>query len=274
MVGPGTPLRELCAQLVWSLAQLEDLRIRSVEITVDGEPLDLEDVPREQTTDDWAAFDPDATSLETVGHYLDLTGALRTADTGEPAPGPAGAPGYGLASAAVSADARDGSLSSLVGVRQEFDGAVLLTGRYGGDLAPLLRGATFSAPTVAATRPEVWVVRDGAEIVRVPAGVPQAAPQAVNAPTLAGLGRAQVLELSPDGTRVAVVIAGALGPRLHVGTVVRSDEAGVAVRDLLPVAPTLSAVLDVAWRSAGQLWVLAGDPGRSSRTRSASTAGA
>ena len=34
----------------------------------------------------------------------------------------------------------------------------------------MLNGATLSAPTVAATRSEAWVVRDGTAVVRVPAG--------------------------------------------------------------------------------------------------------
>ncbi|RBY80019.1 hypothetical protein DQ239_02690 [Blastococcus sp. TF02-09] len=253
-----TPLRELSAQLVWSLTRLDDLVIRSVVITLDGEPLPLDGVPLEQTTDDWTAFDPDATPLETVGHYLDA-GLLRTVEDGAPAPGPAGSSGYGLSSAAVSADARTGELTFLAGVRPEAGQATLLAGPYGGELAPVLTARTLSAPTVAAIRPEVWVVRDGVEIVRVPAG---SRPQAVSAPTLAGLGRAQLIELSPDGVRVAVVVTDPQGvPRLHVGTVVRSEEGGVAVRDLPQVAPTLSPVVDVAWRSNGELWVLAGDPG-------------
>jgi len=253
-----TPLRELSAQLVWSLTRLDDLTIRSVVITLEGEPLPLDGVPVEQTTDDWTAFDPDATPLETVGHYLDA-GLLRTVEDGAPVPGPAGNGGYGLSSAAVSADARTGELTFLAGVRPEAGQSSLLAGPYGGELAPVLTGRTLSAPTVAATRPEVWVVRDGTEIVRVPAG---GRPQAVSAPTLAGLGRAQVIELSPDGVRVAVAVTDLEGvTRLHVGTVVRNQEGGVAVRDLPEVAPTLSPVVDAAWRSNGELWVLAGDPG-------------
>lgn len=257
-VGTTTPLRELSAQLVWSLTRLDDLTIRSVVITLDGEPLPLDGVPLEQTTDDWTAFDPDATPLETVGHYLDA-GLLRTVEDGAEVAGPNGTGYSGLSSAAVSADARTGELTFLAGVRPELGRSTLLAGPYGGELVEVLSGQTLSAPTVAATRPEVWVVRDGTEIVRVPAG---SRPQAVSAPTLAGLGQALVIELSPDGVRVAVVVTDLEGvPRLHVGTVVRNEEGGVAVRDLPQVAPTLSPVVDVAWRSNGELWVLAGDPG-------------
>ncbi len=257
VVEPGTPLREICAQVVWTLTQLEDLGIRSVEITVDGEPLPLEGVPAEQTTDDWQDFDPDASPLQTVGHYLDAAGALRTVTEGLPAPGPA----TGLSSAAVVADDRTGDLAFTVGVRPEpGGGSTLLAGLYGGELGPVpgLGVRTFSAPTVAAHRQEVWVVRDGTEIVRVPL---RDLPRPVSTPSLPSLGRAQSIELSPDGVRVAVIVAGPRGPQLHVGTVVRSEGEEVEIRDFSAVAPTVSPVIDVAWRSSSELWVLAGDQG-------------
>ena len=257
VVDPATPLREMCAQLVWTLTQLEDVGIRAVEITADGEPLDCGDVPRQQTTDDWTVFDPDASPLPAVGHYLDA-GALRRVTDGQPAPGPAGQPGAGLASAAVSADPRTGELTFLVGVRPEAGGAGLVRGRYDGELLPVLPpGGSLTAPTVAATSREVWVVRNGVEIVRVPEDGP---PQGVSAPTLAASGRTvQTIELSPDGVRLAVVAADPQGVRrLYVGTVVREPQ--LSVPDLIEVTPGLTSVLDVAWRSPGELWILAGQP--------------
>jgi hypothetical protein len=80
----------------------------------------------------------------------------------------------------------------------------------------------------------------------------------VAAPTLPGLGRAQVLELSPDGVRAALVVDGPDGPTLFVGTVVRAEDGTVALRDLRAIAPSLSQVVDVAWRDSEQLIVLAG----------------
>ncbi|MGY1690015.1 LpqB family beta-propeller domain-containing protein [Geodermatophilus sp. SYSU D01105] len=245
-------LSQLSAQLVWSL---EPLTVRSVEILVDGEPLGLDGVPVEQTVDTWAAFDPDAVPVDAVGHYID-GGALRTVDAA-PVPGPAGTGAYRLTSAAVSS-ARTGELGEMVGVTDAEGQATLLAGPYGGDLTPVLSGGTLSVPTVAATRAEFWVVRDGGAVVRVPAG---GTAQPVNAPTLPGLGRATVLQLSPDGVRAAVVVENGQRESLYVGTVVRSDEGPVALRDLREVAPTLSSVVDVAWRTAGSLLVLAGDAG-------------
>ncbi|MBW8766501.1 MAG: GerMN domain-containing protein [Geodermatophilales bacterium] len=252
---PVPVLSEICAQVVWTLQQLRP--IRTVRILVDGEPVEVDGVPTDQTVEDWTSFDPDAVPVDAVGHYVDA-GALRTVTTGEAAPGPAGAGAYGLASAAVSADPRSGGLSFTAGVHAEAGRATLLAGPYGGDLAPVLSGATLTAPSVAATRSEAWVVRDGTDVVRVPDGGP---PQAVNAPTLAGLGLAEVLKLSPDGVRAALVVDGPKGPTLYVGTVVRAEDGGVALRDLREVAPTLSQVADVTWRDSGTLLVLAGDAG-------------
>ncbi|WP_346619965.1 LpqB family beta-propeller domain-containing protein [Blastococcus montanus] len=250
-------LDEISAQLVWSLQQLSRPRISNVVVLLDGEPVTPDGVPRRQATEDWASFAPDAVPVDSVGHYLE-GGALRTVPAGEPVPGPAGTGEYGLGSAAVAADTASGRLSFLTGVRSDPSGDTLLAGDYGGQLAPALTAGTLSAPTVAATRTEAWVVRDGTEVVRVPAGGP---PQAVTAPTLAGLGRADVLQLSPDGVRAAVVIEGTDGRRLYVGTVVRSEDGAVVLRDLRNIAPTLAGVIDVGWRDSGNLLVLAGDEG-------------
>jgi hypothetical protein len=248
---PPPLLSEICAQLVWTLQQL---RIRTVVVRVDGEEVDLEGVPAEQTVDDWASFDPDAVPVDAVGHYVS-GGALRTVTAGEPVPGPAGTGVYGLRSAAVAVDTRTGELSFLVGVHADQSGATLLAGPYGGELVSVLTATTLSAPSVAATREEAWVVRDGTSVVRVQAGAP---PQAVNAPTLPGLGPATVLRLSPDGVRAVVVVDGPGGPSLYVGTVVRAGDGSVALRDLREIAPSLSQVADVTWRDSGTLLVLAG----------------
>ncbi|MCZ2829706.1 LpqB family beta-propeller domain-containing protein [Modestobacter sp. VKM Ac-2986] len=246
-------------QLVWSLQQ-DQLGLQTVEVLRDGQSLGLSGVPDRQTRADWPALDPDAAPPNAVGHYL-ADGGLRRASDGTPSPGPAGTPGYGLSSAAVSVDPRTGQLGLTAGVSTINSPtgapAALFAGPYGGDLAWVLDGASFTAPTTPGTRSEVWTVRNGTEVVRLPAG---GQPQAVSAPTLAGLGRATTFQLSPDGVRAAVVIEGPDGGRLYVGTVVRAADA-VSVRDLRSIAPSVRQVVDVAWRNAGLLMVLAGDPG-------------
>ncbi|MCZ2859590.1 LpqB family beta-propeller domain-containing protein [Blastococcus sp. VKM Ac-2987] len=254
---PAPLLAEISAQLVWNLQQLDRPRISNVVVLLDGEPVTPAGVPVQQTVEDWASFDPDAAPVDGVGHYIDA-GAVKTVAEGQPVPGPAGTGEYGLTSAAIAADSASGQLSFLTGVRTDAGGATLLAGDYGGGLTEVLRAGTLSAPTVAATRTEAWVVRDGAELVRIPKGGP---PQPVAAPTLPGLGRTEVLQLSPDGVRAAVVVDGPQGRRLHVGTVVRSEDGAVVLRDLRNVAPTLAGVIDVGWRDSGNLLVLAGDEG-------------
>jgi hypothetical protein len=254
---PSPMLSEVSAQLVWTLTQLRSVTIRSVEVRIEGEPIDVDDVPDEQTRDHWTGLDPEAVPLETVGHYLQA-GALHTVTTGEPTPGPAGTGVYGLTDAAVSIDDASGDLSFLVGVRADAGGATLLAGPYAGDLAPVLNAARLSSPTVATTRSEAWVVRDGTSVVRVQAG---GSPQAVTAPTLPGLGMTEVLRLSPDGVRAALVVEGPGGRSLYIGTVVRAEDGSVALRDFRAITPELSRVVDVAWRDGGSLLVLAADPG-------------
>ena len=245
-----TQAAALSGQLVWSLAQLA---VRTVRITLDGQPLAVDGEPDQQTVDDWSGLDPDATPVDSVGHFL-TGGALRTID-GQPAPGPAGAGAYPLVSASVSADPRTGALTTLAGVTGG-PAATLLAGPYGGELLPVLTAASLTQPTVATTRQELWTVRDGREVIRLPAG---GAPQVVDAGALTARGVTTAFQLSPDGVRVAAVVTAPGGaPQLLVGTVVRTD-AGVALTNLRTLAPGLSGVAGVAWRSASTLMVLADD---------------
>jgi len=249
-------LEAVSAQLTWSLSQLD---VNSVQLLRDGQALGLPDLPEAQSTADWAALDPDVAPVGAVGHYL-ADGGLRLAADSSPTPGPAGAGVYGLSSAAVAVDDRTSELGLMAGVSTTVSPsglpATLYAGPYDGDLAPVLTGNSFTEPTTAGTRPEVWTVRDGTEVVRVPTG---GSAQTVNATTMAGLGRATGFQLSPDGVRAAVTIQGAEGGQVYVGTVVR-DEDTVSVRDLRSIAPTVRQVVDVAWRNAGSLMLLAGDP--------------
>ena len=192
-----------------------------------------------------------------MGHYVS-GGALRTVTRGNPCPGRRGRARTGSPPPRCPPTRARASCPSSWGAGRIPGGATLLAGPYGGELAEILPGRTFSVPSVAATREEAWVVRDGTTVVRVQAGAP---PQAVSAPTLPGLGLATALRLSPDGVRAAVVVEGPEGLALYVGTVVRADDGSVALRDLRDVAPSLSQVSDVAWRDSDTLLVLAGDAG-------------
>ena len=252
---PEPPLDLISAQLVWSL---EQIGIRSVEVLVEGDPVVLPQTPRAQTTDDYASFDPEAVPVDAVGHYVDDAGALRTAEQGEPAPGPAGEGAYRLRSAAVVADSTSGELTYMVGVGPSEGGLQMVAGTYGEALSAVLtNGEEFTEPSAAATRSEVWTVRDGTDVVRV---LPDATPQPVTASSLGDLGSVQALQLSPDGVRAALVIDGPSGPVLYLGTVARGAENAVALRDVREVNGALEDPVDVTSRSSDTLMVLADDP--------------
>ena len=222
-----------------------------MQIRVDGEVVQFDDIPAQQTVDDWVSFDPNAVPVNSVAHYVQDS-AVRVVSSGERVPGMAGDGTRRLTSAAVKIDPRTGELNFLAGVGSDGSGQQLWAGPYGGTLASVLNGETLTAPTVAATRAEIWVVRNGREVFLVQSGGP---PRQVDATTLpAGT---EVLQLSPDGVRAAVVADSVLS----VGTVVRDEEGAVALRDLRPIAPTLTQVVDVAWRDSEEMIVLAGGAG-------------
>jgi hypothetical protein len=244
---PAPVLSEICAQIVWTLAQLS---LDDIEIIIDGQPVDIDGVPTAQNTGDWESFDPDGVPVGAVGHYVS-GGGVRTANDGKPVPGAAGTAKYAVTSAAVATDPKSGDPDTMAVVSTAGGRATLRVGQYGKDLSAVLAGHTLTAPTVAATREEFWVVKDGAAVYRVSAG---GQPQGVTAPSLPGLGQVSSLRLSPDGVRAALVVDGTI----YVGTVVRSDD-GVALRNLQGIAPSLTLVSDVAWATSATLLVLAGD---------------
>ncbi len=239
-------LERLSAQLVWTLKQLS---ITQLTLRSDGQLVSVPGVGGVQGADDWQSYDPDFVPANAVGHFLDQ-GAVWT-DEGRRIPGPAGAGTYALSSAGASAEQ-----TTLAGVRTSSSGATLLVGSYGGTLSPVFTGQSFSAPTWVESTQEVWVVRNGNEVVRVPAGAP---PQVVATSDLVGIGTIRALQMSRDGTRAAVVIGADGAADLYIARVARSGST-VQLSGFTQLATALSDVVDVAWATATQLLLLATDP--------------
>lgn len=239
-----TSLQGLSAQLVWTLRQVS---ITELTLRSDGQILTVPGVGTAQTGNDWQSYDPNAVPVDDVGHFVSQ-GALLTVE-GQPVPGPAGTGAYRLASVGVSS-----GLEFVAGVALASGGASLLIGEYGGTLAPVLSGTSFSSPAWVARQQEVWTVRNGTEVVRVPVG---AAPQTVNTENLLGLGPIRALRVARDGTRVTIV-AGEPGA-VYVGQVIRSGST-VTLAGFTPLFTGLGNTTDVAWATATQLLFLAVDP--------------
>ena len=247
-----------------------------MEIRVDGEPVDIDGVPAQQTVEDWAAFDPDAVPLDAVGHYLS-GGALHTVTDGRAGARTGRAPGaYGLSSAAVSADPRTGELSFLAGVRSDAGGATLFAGPYDGELARRAhrRDAQRAHASRRPGRRPGWC----ATAPTWSACRPAAAPQAVSAPTL-HRARPRRRAAAVAGRRPRGAGRGRARPAAAStsGTVVRAEDGSVELRDLRDDRPV--AVPGRRRRVAGQRQPARARRRRSARTgscptRSASTAGA
>lgn len=245
-------LQGLSAQLVWTLKQVS---VTELTLRGDGQPLVVPGVSEPQSSTDWASYDPDTLSVDDVGHFVSQ-GALFT-DAGTPIAGPAGAGGYGLIAAGVSS-----GLGVAAGVAPTPDGVDLLLGPYGGELAPVLGAASFTAPSVVSRQQELWTVRDGAEVVRVAF---DGTAQTVTVSGLPNTAPIKSLRVSRDGTRVAVVIGGAGSGELYVGNVVRGLSA-VTLGGFVQLYTGLRNASDVAWATATQLLFLAVDPA-DSRTK-------
>ncbi len=239
-------LQGLSAQLIWTLKQLS---IAQLTLRSDGQLLTVPGVGGVQGVDDWQSYDPDFVPANAVGHYLS-EGAVWTAE-GQRIPGPAGEGAYALAAAGASAEQ-----TRLAGVSNSAAGSTLLIGDYGGVLAPALTGQSFTSPAWAEPTQEVWTVRDGSEVVRVPAG---AQPQVVTTSDLGDRGPIRALKLSRDGTRAAVVVGRAGAAGLYVARVARTGST-VQLSGFRPLAAGLRDVVDVAWATSTQLLFLASDP--------------
>ena len=203
---------------------------------------------------------PTPVPVDAVGHYLS-GGALRTVDHGR-----AGAragrrrASTGSSSAAVSADAAHrGAVLPRRGSRRRGGRRRCCAGPYGGDLDAgadrRRRSARRPSPPPAseagwcATAPRSSACRPAARPRRStrPRWPGWAGPTCCGSrPTACG---------PPRGRRAG-------RPRLYVGTVVRARTAAWSCATCAPIAPTLSQVVDVAWRDSGELLVLAGDAGR------------
>lgn len=236
----------LSAQLVWTLRMLPG--VNRVRISNDGEP--LPGVNEVQGVNDWEAYDPDVIPVNSVGHFIHNGGLWR--DDGSPIPGPAGGDGYGLTSAGVSL-----TQEYLAGVQSTDTGARLLVGPYGGELSLVdLVAQTLTAPTWGGYADEVWTVRDGVDVLRVPVS---GEPEVVPAPQLAGLGKVSVLRLSRDGTRaVAVIVAPNGRSSVYIGRVVQENDSR-RIEGFTAIAPSFDSVSDACWYDSGTVYVVAKD---------------
>jgi hypothetical protein len=193
------------AQLIWTLAR-SDVNGPYL-INVDGAPLDDRFVDGWKATD-VAATDPGAVDGASAGVHALMGGSLMVLDGQQAArlPGSFGTM-TDLRAATISRSGRD--VAAVAGPPDAA--ASLWIGPNDGQAVQATDGRTLSRPSWALDR-AVWVVVDGNSVVRVireeASGQPALIPVDSAAVTSRYPGSISELQVSRDGTRVAMVIEG------------------------------------------------------------------
>ncbi|WP_106350592.1 LpqB family beta-propeller domain-containing protein [Antricoccus suffuscus] len=243
----GAQLKALSAQILWTL---RDLNVKAVRITNDGQPIDVPGVAAVQSVSDWESYDPDAVPVDLSVFYVADGRVLN--GQGAAVAGNAGTGALGVTSASLSVDGTEmAAVGTATGV------PTLYVGPAGSDLVPVALPDTVSLtqPTWGAANDEVWMVRNGNTIVRVPT---KGQPAIVTPGSLGDISSISSLRLSRDGTRVAMVATVPSGSRLFLATVVRSPD-GVTITEPMMLSPTVE-VTETAWSTARTLVVFGRGP--------------
>ena len=176
--------------------------------------------------------------------------------SGRALPGAIGSGGYNLTSVAVSAGgAADVPIAATNG---PISDSRLVIGTQRTGLRTTTVHGVLSRPAWVPFLDEVWV-GDGAMIYRTTIGGRSSVVQlSASVGTIAG--RVEALRLSPEGSRVAMVLAARDGTaQLWLGAVVR-NAGQVRVDSLEPISPLGVVVTDVAWNDQLKLFLIGRSP--------------
>ena len=246
---------QLAAQLSQTLQPV--VGQAAVEITDGGKPVTVPAVGTSEFTAAQFASLSAPSSLAPRLYYLLTNGGL-VDSTGKPVAGQIGAGGYNLTSVAVAATAT--SDAAVAGTNGPAADERLVIGSVRTGLRATAVHGQLSRPAWAPRMGEVWV-GDGAAVYRAnAAGHATLVPLSASVGTIAGHVRA--IRLSPEGSRVAIVLAARDGTaQVWVGSVVR-NAGQVRVDSLEPITPLGEVISDVAWNDQLKLFVI----GKSSLT--------
>lgn len=185
-----------------------------------------------------------------------LNGGRIFDDTGTALPGRANGQ-YDLTSVALSgADSASMKLAGTAATGPHS--TALYVGTATGGLRQRLAAGALSRPAWAPDADEVWI-GDGTSLYRVTSdGRPNAV--TMSTPNGGALGSVVAVRFSPEGTRIALVLATADGAsRIWVGSVVRPETGTVTVDDLEPISPQGVKIKDLAWNGQLKLFATGSD---------------
>lgn len=249
-------LQRMSAQIVWTLSQTEPIiNAGVVRIMQDGHLLDVAGVGEDQQKSDWQEFDPAA--QQSTDFFSVHNGAVWR--NTEPLEGPAGTGQYDLSAIAVSQGSTTpggNGGASIAGIRHTDHGDELYVGPLFEELEKIYSAPRLTTPTWAGGRSQVWTVRDGKWLVRVPL---TGEVQIINSDDLSDIHPIRALRMSLDGTRVAAI---GKGGTLYLGRV-RIGENWWTIDGLRNIAPSISGVTAVSWNGSDSLAALAPTTGSS-----------
>ncbi len=248
--------RRLSAQLVWTLnaASYNGLRL-----LVEGEPFEVDGVDDVQEVSDWQGFDPSAVDEQAPLLYvrdrklLNFDGAVETSDATR-------------GGALLVDEAASSPLRSALGLRTRTPAGLdeIRTGPASGPFgAALLAEPEIGSLSWGSGDQGLWVLQGGRRpvvwLVPGPDAPPGTLPRPIEYESPPGAtGPLSHVRVARDGTRVALVFGTGVDRRLHVGRI-EPVQGELRIAGVVAVAPALSDVTDVAWKSGTELAVLAAD---------------
>jgi hypothetical protein len=180
--------------------------------------------------------------------------------TGKVLDGPLGHRSYGLSSIALAGDLSAADQRA-AGVAGPTGHSTLLIGtRRTGLRAASLPAGSMSRPAWAPGLQEVWLGY-GTTLMRVPtSGASSGVPSQVTITGRGNLtGSITAVRLSPDGSRIALVIGGTGGVVQCVVATVERNGSNVSIDNLVPVTPSDLKVTDAAWNDGTTLYLTGTD---------------
>jgi hypothetical protein len=231
-------LAKFAAQLVWTLHQITE--VTAVQLSIEGVPLAAPGFPRLLTTARWESYNPSTAPVVPGALYIH---DRRVDAIGEPVP-PALATLTGVQAPAVSADG-----TTVAALRSVPGGVQLLAGPYSGPTRVRLSATRITPPSFDPSG-DVVVAADSPTGRRIVELTTDGKTVRVHAPASVLAGPVSDLLISPDGTRVAMVLGVPGAGRLVVG-LLAVDHGQPSIVGVHQVLPSTSDVQGLAWNGPG-----------------------
>lgn len=240
----------MSAQLVWTLSSLPN--VNSVEIRVSGQPLSVTGAQLEQTTRDWAEFNPAQFTGSELVHFVKDNQVFSIGLDGELTPvvqlDPTSNFALGTAFGAV-----DGSgIAALSSDNKE----VLISTGGGGQFTSVASGESLSRPSWDQLG-NIYYSDYGVGLFKVNAnGEPRAVIFEENG--FASSTQVKQISVAKDGVRVALAVSNGSTDFLLVGSIVETATS-TRIVGLRLVERTISLIQDIAWQTPTSVAILGSD---------------